>query len=383
MNIFNGSRVKFARLYNGLTVDELAKKLDITPQAESQYEMDKVTPQFEKLISLSKILNFPIDFFFQNDSVTIEAGSSYFRSLMKTPKKYRTEQKTKVQLFAKLFSIINEYVDFPELDLPTDVESYDSPEEAAQYIRDFWKLGDKPIQNVVKLLESKGIIVTTFDTNTTDIDAFSQFFRLNGKKYFFIAYSNNKESAARINFDLAHELGHIILHTWNEDLENCSRDEFKQKEKEANEFAAAFLLPKESFVKDARFFPTEISHYTELKKKWRVSIGAMIHRACELGIISMNQYQYMIRTMSAKGMRISEPLDNILEIPYPRLMKDAFDLLITNDVFTKQELLEEFSNVGLSMEKTELEKLFTLKKGFFDEEEIDDFSPIVLKINKE
>ena len=65
MNIFNGSRVKFARLYNGLTVDELAKKLDITPQAESQYEMDKVTPQFEKLISLSKILNFPIDFFFQ------------------------------------------------------------------------------------------------------------------------------------------------------------------------------------------------------------------------------------------------------------------------------------------------------------------------------
>ena len=109
----------------------------------------------------------------------------------------------------------------------------------------------------------------------------------------------------------------------------------------------------------------------------------MIHRACELGIISMNQYQYMIRTMSAKGMRISEPLDNILEIPYPRLMKDAFDLLITNDVFTKQELLEEFSNVGLSMEKTELEKLFTLKKGFFDEEDIDDFSPIVLKINKE
>lgn len=383
MNKFNGSRVKFARLYNGLTVDELAKRLEISPQAESQYEMDKITPQFDKLVSLSQVLNFPIDFFFQNDSITMEIGASYFRSLMKTPKKYRTEQKTKVQLFAKLFSVISEYVDFPELDLPTDIETYDSPEEAAQYIRYYWKLGDKPIQNVIKLLEAKGIIVTTFDTNTPDIDAFSQFFRLNGKKQFFIAYSNNKESAARINFDLAHELGHILLHTWNEDLEDSSRDEFKQKEKEANEFAAAFLLPTESFIKDVRFFPTEISHYTELKKKWRVSIGAMIHRACELGIISMNQYQYMIRTMSAKGMRTSEPLDNILEIPYPRLMKDALELLIENDVFTKQELLEEFSTLGLSMEKSELEKLFSLKKGFFDEEEKNDFSPIVLKINKE
>lgn len=383
MNKFNGSRVKFARLYNGLTVDELAKRLEISPQAESQYEMDKITPQFDKLVSLSQVLNFPIEFFFQNDSIAMEIGSSYFRSLMKTPKKYRTEQKTKVQLFAKLFSVISEYVDFPKLDLPTDIETYDSPEEAAQYIRYYWKLGDKPIQNVIKLLEAKGIIVTTFDTNTPDIDAFSQFFRLNGEKQFFIAYSNNKESAARINFDLAHELGHILLHTWNEDLEDCSREEFKQKEKEANEFAAAFLLPKESFIKDVRFFPTEISHYIELKKKWRVSIGAMIHRSCELGIISMNQYQYMIRTMSAKGMRTSEPLDNILEIPYPRLMKDALELLIENDYFTKQELLEEFSTLGLPMEKSELEKLFALKKGFFDEKEKDDFSPIVLKINKE
>ena len=142
-------------------------------------------------------------------------------------------------------------------------------------------------------------------------------------------------------------------------------------------------MPKESFIKDVRFFPTEISHYIELKKKWRVSIGAMIHRSCELGIISMNQYQYMIRTMSAKGMRTSEPLDNILEIPYPRLMKDALELLIENDYFTKQELLEEFSTLGLPMEKSELEKLFALKKGFFDEKEKDDFSPIVLKINKE
>lgn len=383
MNKFNGARVKFARLYNGFTVEELANKLEITPQAESQYEMDKITPQFDKLVSLSKILNFPVEFFFQNDSVMMEIGSAYFRSLMKTPKKYRTEQKTKVQLFAKLFSVISEYIDFPELDLPTDVESYDSPEEAAQYIRNYWKLGDKPIQNVLRLLESKGIIVTTFSIDTTDLDAFSQFFRINGKNYFFIAYSSNKESTARINFDLAHELGHILLHTWNDDIEDCSREEFKQKEKEANEFAAAFLLPKESFGKDAIYFPTELSHYKELKKRWRVSIAAMIHRACELGIITMNQYQYMIRTMSAKGMRTSEPLDNIIEIPYPRLMKDALELLITNDIFSKQELLEEFSSAGLAMEKNELEKLFALRKGFFDEEDKDDFSPIVLKINKD
>lgn len=382
MKEFNGERLKFARLYNGYTVDELASKIDITAQAESQYEMEKITPQFDKIILLSNVLNFPVDFFLKKDNILLKSGSSYFRSLMKTPKKYRTEQKTKVCLLAKLYTVLNEYIEFPTLDLPHDIESYDTPEEAASYLREFWKLGDKPILNLLRLLEAKGVVVTSYDTNTSDIDAFSQQFLINGKEVFFIAYSNNKNSAARINFDLAHELGHIILHNWNEDTEDISREEFKQREKEANEFAAAFLLPAESFLNDIKFYNNELSRYVELKKKWRVSIGAMIHRACQLDVLTMNQYQYLIRIMNKKGMKQVEPLDDILEIPYPRLLRDSIDLLLTNNVFSKNELLMEFSNAGYPMEPSELEKLFVLEKGYLSKDADEkDFSPIILKVD--
>lgn len=385
MKQFNGNRLKQARLYNGLTVEELAKKINISAQAESQYEIGKIIPQFDKIIEFSKILNFPVQYFLQDYDFNIQSGSSYFRSLMKTQKKYRTEQKTKVEFLAKLYTILEEYIDFPFLDLPqiSIDEEYESPEEAAQALREHWKLGDKPITNLLRLLEAHGIIVTTFDVDTEDIDAFSQFFEKDGKSFFIIAYSSNKQSAARINFDLAHELGHIMLHSWSDDSENMDRETFKRKENEANRFASAFLLPETSFKQDVRFYPTNLDRYIELKKKWRVSIGAMLYRACYLAVITQSQYQYLIRIMNAKNIRKQEPLDNIIEIPYPRMLRDSVEMLITNDVFTKTELINEFYDCGLPMNSDELEKLLVLEKGYFDENDNSvDIIPLSLKFRE-
>lgn len=385
MKQFNGNRLKQARLYNGLTVEELAKKINISAQAESQYEIGKILPQFDKIIEFSKILNFPVQYFLQDYDFNIQSGSSYFRSLMKTQKKYRTEQKTKVEFLAKLYTILEEYIDFPFLDLPqiSIDEEYESPEEAAQALREHWKLGDKPITNLLRLLEAHGIIVTTFDVDTEDIDAFSQFFEKDGKSFFIIAYSSNKQSAARINFDLAHELGHIMLHSWSDDSENMDRETFKRKENEANRFASAFLLPETSFKQDVRFYPTNLDRYIELKKKWRVSIGAMLYRACYLAVITQSQYQYLIRIMNAKNIRKQEPLDNIIEIPYPRMLRDSVEMLITNDVFTKTELINEFYDCGLPMNSDELEKLLVLEKGYFDENDNSvDIIPLSLKFRE-
>lgn len=385
MKQFNGNRLKQARLYNGLTVEELAKKINISAQAESQYEIGKIIPQFDKIIEFSKILNFPVQYFLQDYDFNIQSGSSYFRSLMKTQKKYRTEQKAKVEFLAKLYTILEEYIDFPFLDLPqiSVDEEYESPEEAAQALREHWKLGDKPITNLLRLLEAHGIIVTTFDVDTEDIDAFSQFFEKDGKSFFIIAYSSNKQSAARINFDLAHELGHIMLHSWSDDSENMDRETFKRKENEANRFASAFLLPETSFKQDVKFYPTNLDRYIELKKKWRVSIGAMLYRACYLAVITQSQYQYLIRIMNAKNIRKQEPLDNIIEIPYPRMLRDSVEMLITNDVFTKTELINEFYDCGLPMNSDELEKLLVLEKGYFDENDnLVDIIPLSLKFRE-
>lgn len=383
MATFNGQNLKLARQYNGLTISELAKKINISSQAESQYELGQTTPQFDNLIKLSDALHFPTSFFFQKSKMSVKTGSSYFRSLMKTSKKYRDEQVIKIKFLTELYTVLEEYVEFPKEDLPRNEDGYQSPEDAAQKLREFWNLGDEPILNMVTLLESKGFIITSFETSTTDIDAFSQYFEIEGRPFFIIAFSNNKNSAARINFDLAHELGHILLHEWSEDNENISREDFKQHEKEANAFAAAFLLPENRFTADLKFMPSDLGHYIELKKKWRVSIAAMLHRACELGIITQNQYQYNLRIMNAKGQRINEPLDDVIAVSYPSMLSNAVSLLVDNKVFTKAALIKEFANYGLSMNPEELEKLLSLQKGYLSDDKAEDSNPFILKIKQE
>ena len=301
MKSFNGNRLKTARQYRGLTVEELSQKINVSKQAVSQYETGKIEDvPFQKILLISEILNFPYRYFVQEDIPNIQTGATYFRSLMKTSKRYRLAQEIKMEHIAIIYSFLNEYVTFPQLNLPSWIGEITSPADAAKELRNFWGLGNKPIENVLRTVEQNGIIVTSFATDTDDIDAFSQYIDMNGSEVYIIALSSNKESAARINFDIAHELGHIILHEWSEDEEVLSREEFKLKEKEANEFAAAFLLPEQSFAQDVSLDPQKLDYYIQLKRRWKVSIAAMLYRSCDLGIITQGQYQYMMRVMQNK-----------------------------------------------------------------------------------
>lgn len=380
MKLFNGSRLKTARQYRGLTVEELAQKINVSKQTVSQYETGKIeNVPFDKILSISNVLNFPYKYFAQENSFELQTGATYFRSLMKTSKKYRLAQEIKMEHIAAIYSFLNEYVTFPELNLPDLSEETLSPTEAAKALREYWELGDKPIENLMRTVEQNGIIVTTFATDTDDIDAFSQYVDANDTDVYLIALSSNKESASRINFDIAHELGHILLHEWSEDEEVFTREEFKAKEKEANEFAAAFLMPETSFTGDAILEPQNLDYYKQIKRKWKVSIAAMLYRSCELGIITQGQYQYLMRTMQAKGWRKSEPLDNIIKAEKPSLFADAVDVLLVNKVFTQKEFVDELSDMGLAMNPNELEVLLNLSKGTLSVQNTEPVKMVMLK----
>ena len=303
MKVFNGNRLKSARQYRGLTVEELSQKINVSKQTISQYENGIIeNVPFDKILSLSNQLDFPYHYFIQKSKSSVRTGTTYFRSLMKTSKKYRTAQIVKMEHLAEVYAFLNEYIDFPALNLPDWIGSVESPAEAAYALREFWNLGNKPIDNIVRTVEQNGILVTTFATDTDDIDAFSQFVELDGSEIYVIALSSNKESAARINFDVAHELGHIILHEWSEDEDNITRETFKNKEKEANEFAAAFLLPEKEFGREVALDAQNLDYYVQLKRKWKVSIAAMLYRSCSLNIITQNQYQYMMSQPIINGL---------------------------------------------------------------------------------
>ncbi len=371
----NYSRLKKARLYRGIgTIEELAKKIGISKQALSQYETNKSSIPFKQLIAISTELNFPVDYFLQSDDdyFKIEAKSIYFRSLLKTTAKYKIQQAMKVDNIARMYITFLKYIDFPELNLPT-IENKDnlSPENAAKILREYWKLGNKPITNLVSTLESNGLIVTRFSTETNDIDAFSRLFVHENKDIFVVALSTNKNSVARIHFDIAHELGHILLHYWEDDNDLLSKELFKQKEKEAHEFAANFLLPRKEFSNDLSRYSVSLKSLVLLKEKWHVSIAAMIYRAYELSFIDKTKYSYLMRQLSSKGWRKSEPLDDKLTTAQPSLLSGAVDLLLDNNIFSKSELLQEIKDDGLPMMSEDIEILLDLPKGKLKEEIIE------------
>lgn len=374
----NGERLKKARTYRGITVAELAEKINCQRQTVSMYENNKSNPIDDDVVKrIAKELAFPVKFFLENGTQVI-TGSTYFRALLTTNKKYRAEQVQKMELLAEIYFFLQEYIEFPRLILPKFTDK--TPEEAALLLRDAWGLGLKPIENIIYEVEQRGILVTTFSTPTDDIDAFSQMVTIKGKPFYMIGYSNNKTSAARIHFDIAHELGHICLHEWSEDVETLEKQDFKKREEEAHRFASAFLLPKETYKIDAVRTPLRIPDYTQLKRKWKVSIQAMIRRSYSLGIISMEEYQMMIRTLQRRGLRKEEPLDDELITASPSLLKTAVMMLLNENVFTAKEFMDELSfSYNLSLEPEEVEYLLNLPRNTLGFNKILNFSDLKLK----
>ncbi|WP_283610298.1 helix-turn-helix domain-containing protein [Faecalispora anaeroviscerum] len=361
--VFNGDRLKKARIYRGFTVAELAEHLDCQRQTVSMYENKKIDNPDSTIVNrMSDILKFPKKYFYEKDN-SINIGSTYFRALLTTNKKYRNEQIQKMEFVSNIFAFIKEYIDFPQLDLPS-ISTTSTPEEAAELLRDKWNLGRRPIENLIFETEQKGIVITSFETATDNIDAFSQMIDINGDDIFTIGYSSNKTSAARLHFDIAHELGHICMHEWSEDIEILSKEEFKERENEANQFASAFLLPKDTFYFDVKQNPTSIPYYIELKKKWKVSIAAMIRRAYTLAVISYEEYQSLMRVLQRRGMRKEEPLDNVLTTAQPSLLKTAVQMLLSEKVFTAKEFIDELSfSYNLTLYPNEIEHLLGLPVG--------------------
>ena len=378
---FNGQRLRQARLYKGLSINDLAELLGVSKQAISQYETSNVTPDFDKMRIITNELNFPSSYFFQEDSFDVNAKTTYFRALLSANKNARLQQVVKVKHLAMIYEILSNYLEFPQLNIP-DVSEFINNDEIdyeamSQKIREYWEIGQKPIEDFPYLLEKNGIIVASYPVSQDNIDAYSQKINVEGNDKFIIVLSDDKNSAVRSNFDAAHELGHILLHDWNLDLEELSREDLKKQEKQANNFAAAFLLPKEAFLKDVSLYPKDLKYYIELKRKWKVSISAMLIRANKLGVINDNQYQYLMKQMTFNKWRQNEPLDNVIIKQEPILLNKSIEMLIGNNVFNPQEFLDELAENNISMKADEVEKLLNLPEGTLSPREEKNIASIV------
>lgn len=378
---FQGERLKNARQLRGLTLTALAEQTGISKQSISQYENGDTRPEHERGFRLASVLNVPYDFFLTEDAYKAETHTTYFRSLASSTKLARNKESLKLEYVAKLYEALEQYIDFPTLNLPAVnysggfniyddndcIEMYNELEEIALAVRKHWELGVEPIRDIQFILESNGIVVTGFETDTESIDAFSQRTIINDEEICFIAVDQGRKPEGRIRFDLAHELAHLLIHPWSEDIDSLGRVEFKTREFEANFFASAFLLPKESFGKDVQAYPTDLQYYLWLKKKWKSSVQSMVFRANQLHYISNSQFQYLMRQISKNGWRKKEPDDTPFVLG-ENIFQGAIDLLIDGHILTVNDLLNLFSNYGAGLYPAEIEDLLHLNKGTLEPE---------------
>lgn len=374
--MFNGDRLKAARIIRGMTLTELAKKTGISKQSVSLYENNKNVPDYVRVVRLARTLAFPLDFFFEKDKYKVLTTTTYFRSQSTATKKERQVQSAKLELVAKMYDVLFQYLEFPEFNNPNieftgfytawenNSEAIGEIESAVEMVRKCWNIPDGPINDIQYALEQNGVLVTGFKSSGDSIDAFSQITDINNCDIYLIGLdlSEPRKSICRMRFDMAHELGHILLHPWSEDIDSIPKEEFRIRECQANMFASAFLLPKEQFSKEVERYPTDLRYYEYLKKTWGVSIQAMLMRAYQLRYLTDNQYQYLMRQVSKKGWRLKEPGDKPYEMN-ESIFQNALDVLFENNILNQQTLLREFKQNGISLYTKDIEELLHLHNG--------------------
>ncbi|RDW18771.1 XRE family transcriptional regulator [Oceanobacillus chungangensis] len=335
--IFNGTRLKEARLYNKLTITELAEKLNVTKQMVSKYEKGKSEPSFEKSLQLNNILGYPREFFYTTDKFLIENEGTFFRSRLTATQKSKEPASIALKYSVIVRDFLEQYIDFPILQNREVYEGKDNPEEIALSIRESMNLGLEPIHDIIEVAELMGFTVINMNYQEEKVDAFSSMNTINGNSYFVIT-TGDSGSFYRQQFSIAHEIGHWVLHQ-NINPQELDKDEYKIIEEEANKIASILLLPKESFGEELKSkIVDEIDTYYNLKRKWNVSMAAMIKRAKDLSIISVDQQAKLYKQMHYRKWRKPEPFDLDTKVTLPVAFKQSLELLIDENILQGHEI---------------------------------------------
>ncbi len=293
----NPKQILFARVRRRLTKSQLAKKIEITSRSLQNYETGASTPDEKTLQKIAIALNFPLRFFYLEEEMPeIAEHTVSFRKLSKMTDAMKGCAFAAGAIALKINQWVEERFNLPQSNLP-DLSDL-APEEAAAALRRMWGLGNAPIPNVVHLLESKGIRVFSLAEETREVDAFCTWYE--EKPFIFL---NTLKSAERSRFDAAHELAHLVRDVYSMRHGQAHGPEM---ERQADAFAAAFLMPMASVISNPPPAFT-IKYLMKLKHFWGVSLVAIAYRFNSLKMISEWNYRSLCIEIAKHGYRTNEP----------------------------------------------------------------------------
>jgi Zn-dependent peptidase ImmA (M78 family)/transcriptional regulator with XRE-family HTH domain len=305
---FNADMLKLARDVRELTQSDLARETGFTQALVSKIENGLIAqPSEDVLKKLSEVLGFPVSFFQQAERTE---GFPHFHARKRT------------RLGAKPLSHINAVVNLRRLHIAKLIRSFEvevhkpipqidldhagvSPEKLAERLREYWMIPRGPIQDLTQVIEDAGGIVVHCRFGTNLLDGIS--FRSSGLPPIFCM--NREVPGDKYRFSLAHELGHMVMHSIPDDDEKM--------ESEAHRFAAAFLMPAADIR--AHISTPKLTALGRAKAYWKVSIKSLIKRSHDLKLITDMQYKNLMVTYS-KAFKEGEPQE--LEVEKPTRLKD-------------------------------------------------------------
>jgi Zn-dependent peptidase ImmA (M78 family)/transcriptional regulator with XRE-family HTH domain len=341
MQKFNSEILILAREARYITQVELSEILGVEQGTISKIEKEILSVD-EKLVGkISKALDFPVNFFYQDRKVMTVEG--HYRRKVSTPVKKMKQYAAQMTISEWHFLKLMDEIELPETRLPTwDVIEDGSPAMCAKHLRDFWKIPKGRITNLTKLIEDNGIVIISL--NLGEMSGFSTY--INGN--IPVIYVNSNLSPDRYRLTLAHELGHIIFHFGNK----VSQE--RNIESEAYEFAIELLVPEGNIR--PYFTKISIDKLADLKSYWYVSMQALLRYANTLGMVTQNQYKYLWIQMGSLGYRRNEPVS--IPIEKPGLITEIVNAYVSDLGYSKEELASV-----LLMNVSELEQIYFSSNG--------------------
>lgn len=276
-----------ARKRRALNKRRLADAVGVTDRMISFYETGAKEPSAESLTKLAAVLDFPVEFFHGEDLEEPAIESASFRALRSMTSAERDAAYAAGALAIYLGKWIENKFILPEPEVPA-LRGFADPEAAAEALHVEWRLGERPISNMMHVLEARGVRVFSLPTDSRKVDAFSAWQGLTP-----FVFVNTAKSGERIRFDLAHELGHLTLHQHGRPIGRVA-------EQEADRFAGAFLMSRASVLAHGPRNPTFrvlISH----KRRWGVSAAALAHRLNEVGLSTPWNYRGLCIELAKYG----------------------------------------------------------------------------------
>lgn len=292
--MFNPDRLTLARLRAGLSKTELATQAGVSVRTITNYETGQQQPEGATLLALARILRFPPEYFDKENAPVIDKADRDKISFRARSKMTRGQTDTAVasmHMGAEIRDWLNDRLTLPAVDIPDYADC--DPETAAACLRQAWGLGQMPIAHLLDVVESHGVMVFSLAMDTAVVDAFSVWH--DGLPMIFL---NRQKTAERCRFDLAHELGHLLLHT-------RGKPQGREAEQEADQFASALLMPRDAMLAEPVGAGT-LDRLVIIKQRWRVSAAALNYRLHKLGRISEWMYRSNCITLAQMG-RNTEP----------------------------------------------------------------------------